>query len=260
MFATFTHVGDSRVMATAIHHGHDLRPEVERMIAVDRTTRLREEDPHTGDLAERFGLSAVVHRSRFEVDLNRERERAVYSGPDDAWGLQLWLYPPGENLVAESLHLYDGFYSNLAMALDQMVDSHGGFVLYDIHAYNHRRQGPEGPPGDEMGNPTVNLGTGSMPGRWRPVADAFLEAMAAHDLQGQRIDARENVRFKGRAMAAFVHERYGDVGCALAIELKKVFMNEWTGELHPEIHDLLGEALLDTVDPVIEAWSSNGGK
>lgn len=260
MFATFTHDGDSRVIATAVHHGHELRPEIERIMAIDERTRRREEDPHTGDIAERFDVSVVVHHSRFEVDLNRKRDDAVYLTPEDAWGLDLWEYPPEDDMVEQSLQLYDAFYSNLAMTLDEMTKTHGGFVVYDIHSYNHRLQGPDEPPEDELGNPVLNLGTGSMPGKWRPVADAFLEGMSRHQLDGEPIDARENVRFKGRSLAAFVHERYGEVGCALAIELKKVFMDEWSGELYPDRHRQLGDALLATVDPVVAAWSSCGGK
>lgn len=260
MLATFSHNGASRVIATAVHNGHELRPEVEQLIAVDEDTRLREEDPYTGDLADRFGRSVVVHRSRFEVDLNREKEHAVYRTPADAWGLDLWRQSPDDDLLTRSLGLYDGFYSNLAMTLDQLVETQGGFVLYDIHSYNHRRQGPEGTPEDEDGNPTVNLGTGSLPGRWRQLADSFLDVMRRQQLDGQKIDARENVRFEGRRVAAFVNDRYGHLGCALAIELKKVFMDEWTGQLYPAKHRQLGDALLATVGPVMAAWSSSVGE
>ena len=34
--------------ATAIHDGHAVRPEVERLMALDEASRLREEDPFTG--------------------------------------------------------------------------------------------------------------------------------------------------------------------------------------------------------------------
>ena len=260
MFATFTHHADSRVVAAAVHNGHELRPAVQRIMALDDRTRLREEDPHTGAIAERFDLSVVVHRSRFEVDLNRKRDNAVYMTPEEAWDLELWQYAPDEDVVRESLELYDAFYSNLAMTLDQMTEHHGGFVLYDIHSYNHRRQGPDEAPEDELGNPVVNLGTGSMPGKWRPVADVFLDTMSRHQLDGEPIDARENIRFKGRGMAEFVHDHYGDVGCALAIEMKKVFMDEWSGELWEDKHLELSDALLATVDPVVAAWRSSGGK
>ena len=59
------------VVATAIHAGHDLRPAVASCIALDDSTRLREEDPFTDRLTSVGGSTVVVHRSRFEVDLNR---------------------------------------------------------------------------------------------------------------------------------------------------------------------------------------------
>ena len=82
------------VIATAIHAGHDLRPEIASRIAVDDATRLREEDPFTDRLTAVGGSTVVVHRSRFEVDLNRPREDAVYRLPEDAWGLDLWREQP----------------------------------------------------------------------------------------------------------------------------------------------------------------------
>jgi len=45
-----------------------------------------------------------------------------------------------------------------------------------------------------------------------------------------QLDVRENVRFKGGYLTQWVHERYPDRGCALAVELKKVYMDEWTGQ------------------------------
>ena len=43
------------------------------------------------------------------------------------------------------------------------------------------------------------------------------------------MDVRENVRFRGGELSRWVNERYRDRGCALAIEFKKMFMDEWTG-------------------------------
>jgi N-formylglutamate amidohydrolase len=243
------------LIAVAVHDGHDLRDDVASLMALDEMTRTREEDPHTGDWVRSFPMHVAVHRSRFEVDLNRERENAVYVDPEDAWGLGVWKETPSEAMVEQSLDLYDAFYSEMEIALDRMVEVHGGFVLFDIHSFNHRRHGPDRPPEPDVDNPTVNLGTGSMPERWRPVADAFLDTMRNHKIDGQPIDARENVRFRGRQMAAFVHERYGSVACALAIEIKKIYMDEWTGRLHPDIHRDVGTVLGLAGDESTKAWS-----
>lgn len=254
-FASFRLSEDDVLIATAVHNGHALRPELADLIGLDESTRLREEDPHTGDIAARFGTMAVAHRSRFEVDLNREREEAVYRGPEDAWGLHIWNRPLTRDEVAQSLLLYDGFYRDLASVLDILVAEHGGFVLYDIHSYNHRRGGPEAEPDPAAAAPTVNLGTGSLPERWKGVADVFMESMRENTLDGVQLDVRENIRFEGRQVARWVHDNYGETSCALAIEIKKVFMDEWTGEVDRDRLRQLGDALTGSVDPVRRAWA-----
>jgi N-formylglutamate deformylase len=241
------------VMATAVHHGHDLRPEVREALVVEPSVRLREEDPWTSEIAAGTGSWVMVHRSRFEVDLNRDRPQSVYRRPEDAWGLDLWAGALDEAIAERSRQLYDAFYDDLEVVLDRLVAEHKGFVLYDVHSYNHRRGGPDAEPGPAAENPVVNLGTGSLPDRWRPVAGAFLESVAQRDFQGGKIDARADVRFKGGHLAAWVHDRYGEFGCALAIEFKKVFMDEWTNEVDTDLVEDLAGALRDSIGPVWEA-------
>jgi N-formylglutamate amidohydrolase len=254
-YASFHMPAPDGVIAVAVHNGHDLRPDLADLVAIDDSTRLREEDPETGSVATRFGASVVVHRSRFEVDLNRERHHAVYLGPDEAWGLNLWSRPLTETQVAISLGVYDRFYVELAEVLDSFVSEQGGFVLYDIHSYNHRRGGPLAEPDPPAEAPTVNLGTGSLPERWKGVADVFIETMRERSLDGVALDVRENVRFNGRQLARWVHDNYGDTSCALAIEMKKVFMDEWTGAVDQDRLRQLGDALIGSTDPVRRAWA-----
>lgn len=253
-FATFSYGGTTPLIATAVHNGHDIRPELETYLSLSERTRLREEDSHTDLFAVEFENHAIANRSRFEVDLNRPRDEAVYMTSEEAWGLELWNHPLKSGVVNESLRLYDEFYDDLTLTLDKLMSQHGGFVLYDIHSYNHRRQGPSSPPEPIYGNPVVNLGTGTLPSKWAPVASTFLETMKSSTVSGVSIDARENVKFEGRQTAAWVHERYGASACALAIEFKKVFMNEWTDLVYDDIQQQLSSALQATSEPVIEAW------
>jgi N-formylglutamate amidohydrolase len=256
-FATFDlRQPSSAVLATAVHAGHEVRLELASRLKVDDAARLREEDPYTGSLAAQVGSSVVVNRSRFEVDLNRERDAAVYLSPDDAWGIPVWHRQPSRTQIVESLGLYDQFYDDLAAVLDDLVAIHGGFVLYDVHSYNHRRAGPEAEPEPTADNPVVNLGTGSLPDRWKAVADVFVESMSAARVSGEVLDVRPNVRFEGRQVTRWVHDRYGDRACAFAIEFKKVFMDEWTGDVDEQVLLELGDALSGTVEPVVGAWAS----
>ena len=97
------HQGEGPIFATAIHAGHHLRGELLPLIALDEATRLREEDPYTDDWVKIVPGWKVMRRSRFEVDLNRNRDEAVYRSPEMAWGLQLWKTPLSDVLVNHSL-------------------------------------------------------------------------------------------------------------------------------------------------------------
>ena len=217
------------IVATAIHAGHDVRPEIADRLALDDGTRRREEDPFTDRLTAAGARPVIVHRSRFEVDLNRPRETAVYTTPEAAWGLDVWKEPLPAGEVERSLALHDDFYGAMAVLLDELARS-GPFVLLDVHSYNHRRDGAGEPPAPAEGNPEVNVGTGSLDrDRWGGLVDRFIDELSGQTVRDHRLDVRENVRFKGGHLSAWVHDRYAGTGCALALEFKKVFMDEWTG-------------------------------
>ena len=228
--------GPGRIVATAIHDGHDLRPEVAEAVALDDAERLREEDPFTGQAVLDVPAHAIVHRSRFEFDLNRPADGAVYCTPDQCWGLELWKPgEPNDALVQRSLDLHANYYRELGQMLDGVAEHHPRFVLLDIHSYNHRRDGPGGAPQLQEEAPDINIGTFSMPREhWAFLIDPLMEALRGFDFNGRTLDVRENVAFQGKgAQTAFVHERYPERGCAIAVEFKKFFMDEWTGEPDP---------------------------
>ena len=177
------------------------------------------------------GTRVVPSRSRFEVDLNRPRDKAVYLTPEDSWGLQVWRSKPSENLIATSLEQYDYIYAEMRQVLTRLQERYGRFVVLDLHSYNHRRAGPESPPDDPTDNPEVNVGTGSMDRQlWGRLVDRFMADLRDFDFLGRRLDVRENVKFMGGNLPQWVHENFPTSGCCLAIEFKKFFMNEWTGE------------------------------
>ena len=224
--------GPGPVVATAIHDGHELRPEIADAMALGNSERLREEDPFTGEAVRDVPAHIVVHRSRFEFDLNRSAEGAVYRKPEQCWGLELWKPgQPAEPLAQRSLAIHAAYYHMLAQLLDEVADRHGRFLLVDVHSYNHRRDGPDAPPTPQEEAPDVNIGTFSMPReRWSFLVDPLIEAMRSFDFNGRRLDVRENVAFQGKGeQTRFVHERYPESGCAIALEFKKFYMDEWTG-------------------------------
>lgn len=263
----FSVLGDlgGQLVATAVHAGHDLRPEVAQEMVLDEAVRLREEDPCTDRFIAHLPARVVAHRSRFEVDLNRVREEAVYREPDDCWGLEVWREHPLDDAIAQrSLEVYDDFYSTLATHLDE-ISARGPFVVYDVHSYNHRRDGSGAPPADPDDNPEVNVGTGSLDReRWGRVVDAFIDSFSTswttiHGPREQR-DVRENVKFVGRGLAQWVHSRYPDTGIVLAIEMKKTYMDEWSGRPDDEAVSRIAAALADTYEPVLASLDRLTGR
>lgn len=249
-----TRPGDGPVVAVALHAGHILRPDLAEHIALSEPDRLREEDPATAEMVpERLALLEAA-RSRFEVDLNRPRFRAVYQGPQDAWGLRLYKHELPDDADRVSRAGYDTFYAHAFDWLSRVAEQHGRFVVLDIHSYNHRRDGATGTPAAQAENPEVNLGTGRMElPLFAPVAEAFRDSMVA-----QGFDCRADVKFRGGHFAHWVTETFPGVGTALAIEFKKTYMDEWSGEVDAAQVARIREALDHAAAVVEEALVAVG--
>jgi hypothetical protein len=223
--------GRSPLVATAIHGGHLLRADLAARMAIGAAERLREEDPFTARFIDDIPNRVVVHRSRFEVDLNRPRAGAVYLRPEQAWGLAVWRDPPDARTVEDILRQHDAYYAMLRQMLSDVEAAHGRFVLLDMHSYNHRRDGAAAACTPQEAAPDINIGTFSMDRTyWAPVVDAFLACLRDQPFCGRRLDVRENVAFAGKGeQTRFVHAHFPRTGCAIAVEFKKIFMDEWTG-------------------------------
>ena len=241
------------MIATAIHDGHAVRDELKSIMILNDEDQLREEDPFTGELTEVAETKLIVLRSRFEVDLNRPREKAVYVKPEDAWGLNIYRTEPSQEMVDHSLKDYDLFYSKLHQLLSDFQERFGHFVVYDIHSYCHRRSGPEGPEADPQNNPEVNIGTGTLNREfWAPIIDRFISDMGSFNYADSALDVRENIKFKGGYFPKYIHENFPKSACVLSIEFKKIFMDEWTGKLIKDKFQLLKDALRSTVPGVLQ--------
>ena len=243
--------GNSPLVATAIHDGHMLRPEIVENMALTDDERLREEDPFTAIWTQVSDNRLIGTHSRFEVDLNRPREKAVYIQPEDAWGLHVWKETPSTAIVNQSLANYDAFYAETHRLFTELERNYGHFVVYDLHTYNHRRDGAKGAPADPTANPEVNIGTGTLNrDRWGTIIDCFIEELSAFDFLGRQLDVRENVKFRGGQLARWTHENFPESGCVMSIEFKKFFMDEWTGIPNKAYIEEIGCALQATTSVV----------
>jgi N-formylglutamate deformylase len=245
--------GNNPIIATAIHDGHYVREEVKRLLAIDDLSRLREEDPFTGIWTKVAENRIIVKISRFEMDLNRNRKKAVYINPEDAWGLNVWKKKPSLRIIKKSLEKYDSFYSDLHKIFADLKHRFGKFLVLDLHSYNHRREGPDGQPADPAQNPEVNIGTGTMKRkRWEKVINRFIDDLTTFNYQERKLDVRENVKFFGGHLAKWTHEQFPESACVLSVEFKKFFMDEWSGKPDEKQIQTISNVLKSTIPGVLQ--------
>ncbi|RZM26214.1 MAG: N-formylglutamate amidohydrolase, partial [Pedobacter sp.] len=215
--------------------------------------RLREEDPYTANWLTVTGNQVIMHHSRFETDVNRAPEKAVYKLPEDAWGLNLWKTPLTEEAAEQSIQLYHSFYEAAAIYFDDLFSRHERLVVYDIHTYNHQREGA-GKFANAEENPEINLGTKNMDReKWLPVVDALTQHLRSFDYDGRNLDVRENIKFKGGYFGQWLYNRYGEKVCPISIEFKKFFMDEWSGKPYEKDMRLISDLLESSRQPVLDA-------
>lgn len=251
-------IGDGPIVAAAIHDGHDLSPDIESLMGISEDQRLREEDPFTGNWTRVANSRVLGTRSRFEVDLNRPIDLAVYRDPNFAWGLKVYSESPSPEQTKRTLINYYRFYTDVSALIQKKIQQYGRVIVLDRHSYNHRRSDPSSRPADPAENPEVNIGTGTLldRSRWSSVINQFVFDLRSFDFNGRNLDVRENIKFFGGNMAERIHKTFGDSVLVLSVEFKKFFMDEWTGQPFPEKIDLIENALRSTIPNLEQALIS----
>ena len=217
-------------VCTAIHNGHNLRSGLLEKCALNDSERLREEDPYTADIAANMPITVVANDSRYEYDLNRSPETCVY---EEAWGQSVWCEPLSDAEKAASVAKHNDFYTVLGALYEQLESLHPQVLAYDVHSYNYKRPG--------MGDvPLFNIGTEQLDAqRWQLVIDQWVEKLGRISLPGIEVRAAINEVFYGRGyQATFVGKNCRNT-LVLPTEAKKVFMDELTGEPHPDVLEKL---------------------
>lgn len=220
---------NSPIWAFALHDGHHLDASLAPLANITSDERLREEDPFTGLLAD-IGINRlIIQSSRFQLDLNRNIEDAIYIHPSQAWNLKVWKTPPASP-VLDALHdRYFYIRKLISTFLEETIRRHGHFVILDIHSYNARRAGKEVAI-DTKSNPQLNIGTVHNRDMWKPLIKSIIAHLQTKKLYNNPLDVRENIKFKGGHMSEWINAQYGKYGCVLSLEFRKDFMDEWTGK------------------------------
>ena len=256
-----TQAYDSPLMAVASHDGHLVRDELLPYFNLNEQERLYEEDPFTGEWAKIATTHLIGTHSRFEVDLNRSPEIAIYQTPEQAWGLTVWKEPLPQSIIDRTMANYHTFYETYLDVLQTIESKYGYVIVLDFHSYNYRRDGGDKPPAPVVDNPEINIGTSNMNViYWREILDRFSEDLRDYNYMGRQLDVREDIRWHGGPISRFVHNNFPQTGLSINIEVKKFFMDEHTGDPDWIQINMLKEAFQSTIPNLLDAIKLKFGK
>lgn len=214
----------SPVVCTAIHNGHRLRDDLNKSFLLTKAERFYEEDPYTDELLSSFPIVMIGNDSRFEYDLNRPKALSTYF--KTAWNKQVWQKPLTPKQRSESHAKHQSFYNVLAALITKLEQQFKNSIVFDLHSYNHQRIAAD--------TPTFNIGTSQIDiERWGATCHHFEKQLNRMALPNLVVRAATDEVFQGRGyLIAHVNAHF-DNTLVLPVEVKKVFMDETTGELYP---------------------------
>jgi hypothetical protein len=210
----------------AVHDGHQFRKELWSNCLHTEYERWFEEDPATKEMIQTHPIVIAGMDSRFEYDLNREPEIAVYN---DAWGKQLWKNELSQEMKLKSLQKHEDFYKVVHALISKLEEKFGVCIVYDMHSYNWRRWDRE--------VPTWNLGASNVDNNrfgkeiesWR----GLLEKMPLPN--GIKSTSKINDTFQGNGyFLKFISQNF-DNTLVLATEIAKVYCDELNQIIYPEV-------------------------
>lgn len=213
-------------VCAAVHDGHQFRKELWEHCLHTDYDRWYEEDPETKNMVASHPIVIAGCDSRFEYDLNRAPENAIY---EDAWGKQLWKRPLSEDMKYKSLEKHHDFYKVVYALIEKLEAKFNVCVVYDMHSYNWKRWDRE--------VPTWNLGTSNIDyDRFGELVEAWRLLLSQMQLpNGIKSTSKINDTFQGNGyFLKFITTNFKNT-LVLATEIAKVYCDEYDRIIYPEV-------------------------
>ncbi|MCK8480646.1 N-formylglutamate amidohydrolase [Psychroserpens algicola] len=210
----------------AVHDGHQFRKDLWDNCIHTEYERWYEEDPETKNMVMSHPILIAGCDSRFEYDLNRDPENAVF---ETAWGKQLWHEPLSKVEKNKSLDKHANFYKVAHALVSKLEAKFGLAIVYDMHSYNWQRWDRE--------VPTWNLGTSNVDNdRFGDDIEAWRKSLSEfkfpHDIKST---SKINDTFQGNGyFLKFITQNFQNT-LVLATEIAKVYCDEYDYVMYPEV-------------------------
>ncbi|NNE54994.1 MAG: DUF1704 domain-containing protein, partial [Flavobacteriales bacterium] len=219
-------------VCTAIHDGSNFRDELKIKTVLSDYERWYEEDPFTGDFISSMPIVLVGHDSRFEYDLNRAPEEAVY---DTAWGKKVWKRPLTKRERERSQKKHRNYYRVTHALIKKLEELYDGCVVYDMHSYNYKRW--------DRPVPVFNIGTENISDEFEEYVAHWLGELSAIELPGIETKAAIDDVFYGRGYnLKYITDNFSKT-LVLATEVSKIYCDELTGEPYPQVINALKDQM-----------------
>lgn len=210
----------------AVHDGHQFRKELWENCLHTAYERWYEEDPETKNMINSHPIVIAGCDSRFEYDLNRTPEEAVF---ETAWGKQLWKQPLPADQKRKSQNKHANFYKVVYALISKLEEKFGVCIVYDMHSYNWKRWDRE--------VPTWNLGTSNVDNdRFGADIEAWRQRLSEMKFPlGIKSTSKINDTFQGNGyFLKFITNNFKNT-LVLATEIAKVYCDEYDYILFPEV-------------------------
>lgn len=221
-------------VCAAVHDGHQFRKELWSKCLHTEYDRWYEEDPETENMVKHHPIVISGMDSRFEYDLNRDPDNAIY---EDAWGKQLWKEPLTQEEKSKSLKKHQNFYKMVHALIKTLEEKFGCCIVYDMHSYNWKRWDRE--------VPTWNLGTSNVDGeRYKNSIEDWRTELSKIKLpNGIPTNAKVNDTFQGNGyFLKYITSNFNHT-LVLATEVAKIYCDEEAQILYPDVVSAIRKGL-----------------
>ena len=210
----------------AVHNGHQFRKELWDNCIHTEYERWYEEDPETKNMVSSHPIVIAGCDSRFEYDLNRDPENAVF---ETAWGKALWHEPLSEEKKNRSIDKHANFYKVTHALISKLEEKFGIAIVYDMHSYNWKRWDRE--------VPTWNLGTSNVDNdRFGDDIELWRQSLSEIKFPKQiKSTALINDTFQGNGyFLKYITQNFKNT-LVLATEIAKIYCDKYDYLIYPEV-------------------------
>ena len=241
----------SPIVCAGIHNGHKLRDELEKLFLLSKKERFYEEDPYTDELISSLPIQIIGNDSRFEYDLNRAKALSTYF--KTAWDKQVWDKPLSQKQRVKSHDKHQSFYNVLEAIIRVIENLFNHAIVFDIHSYNHKRI--------KKDTPTFNIGSEQIDiERWGNIVNHFEKQLNKITLPNVEVRAAINEVFYGRGYLVTHINAHFDNTLVIPTEVKKIFMDEISGDAYPLVLEELKAGFKNAVSETAAFFVRRYGK